>query len=178
MKRKLTPQEKKRHSLAKDHPLQAEAPKAFRRKWPKSKRIAEKVLRAKIRDHLHALTGTVNPDAVDATDTTRFKRPVIRKWGCASLAEVIGQKRDRRSRSGGRKQRSQFRRALELVIRSVLPNMLYCTIFSPSPSEGTFYAFLHYNLTDDTKYRWSRIQIIHEAGTSRIAGIEPHDGLW
>jgi hypothetical protein len=92
MRHKLTPQEKKRHSLAKDHPLQAEAPKAFRRKWPKSKRIAEKVLRARIRDHLHALRGSVSSEAVDATDTTRFKRPVVRKRGCASLAEVIAQK--------------------------------------------------------------------------------------
>ncbi|HNY33003.1 MAG TPA: hypothetical protein PKO15_19150 [Fibrobacteria bacterium] len=178
MKRKLTPQEKKRHSLAKDHPLQAEAPKAFRRKWPKSKRIAEKVLRAKIRDHLHALQGAVGPDLVDDIDTTRFKRPVIRKWGCASLAGVIARKQHRRIRSKGRKQASLFRRALEAQIRSLIPSLQSCTIHSPLPSEGTFYAFLRYNLCEDATYRWSRIQIAHEHGSSRIVALEPHDGLW
>lgn len=178
MKRKLTPQEKKKHSLAKDHPLQAKTPKAFRKKWPKSKRIAEKVLRAKIRDHLHELRGTVSSDQVDVTDTTRFKRPVIRKWDCCSLAEVIAHKHNRRRQSVGLKEGSQYRRGLESAIRSLLPSMLYCTIFSPSLSEGSFFAFLHYNLTDNTKYRWARIQVVHEAGESRIAAIEPHDGLW
>ncbi|MBK9578573.1 MAG: hypothetical protein IPK50_11885 [Fibrobacterota bacterium] len=178
MRHKLTPQEKKRHSLAKDHPLQAEAPKAFRRKWPKSKRIAEKVLRAKIRDHLHVLRGSVNPDAVDATDTTRFKQPVIRKWGCASLAEVIAQKQDRGVCSVGRRRNNQLRRALAQVIRTHLPNMRHFTVYAPQASDGPFFAILHYNLEDDTRYRWARIRVVHDAGASRIATMEPHDGLW
>jgi hypothetical protein len=52
-----TPQEKKRLSLKKNHPLQAEYPKAFRKGWPRKRRAAEKGLRTKVGQELARAEG-------------------------------------------------------------------------------------------------------------------------
>ena len=178
LKRKISPQEKKKYSLEKDHPLQADAPKAFRKKWPKAKRAAEKMLRSKIRDELHELKRGINQEDIDANDTSRYKRPVLRKWQCAPLGEIIERKHERRIKSFGRKKRSQFKIGIERAIRHLDHSIQFCTVYSPLPVEDKFYAFIHYNSIDDLKYRWSRLEISKIEDQYRIVNIEPHDGLW
>lgn len=88
MKRQRSPQEKKRLSLTRDHPLLAKYPKAFRKSWPKQTRSAERARRTADRIAL----------ATDADDFVPTRRESVRKWGGAPLGDVIAGKLERRAR--------------------------------------------------------------------------------
>jgi len=112
MKKRKSPQEKKKLSLEKDHPLQAKYPHVFRKSWSKKRRYAEKSLRNKVRQELERARGEVNQDLIDDLDTTRHRRIEIRKWGSFSLGEVIRHKEARRIASYQRRQRRRIRLAV------------------------------------------------------------------
>ena len=118
MKKRRTPQEKKKLSLEKDHPLQAKYPHAFRKSWRKKRRHAEKSARNKLRQEVEQIRGEVSKDLLDDLDTNNHRRVEIRKWDSLSLGEVIKHKEARRIGSYQRKQRNRVQRAvIQLFIK-------------------------------------------------------------
>ena len=107
-RRTRSPQEKKQLSLAKDTPLGAKYPKAFRKKWPVKKARAKRSFRHAQR---HALER--DPDN-DVPPTTRFPR----KWGQATLGEVIVAKTERRAAVAANPRKSPAARARRQARRS------------------------------------------------------------
>jgi hypothetical protein len=88
-KRRRSPQEKKRLSLERDRPVaSSEYPKAFRKQWPRKKARAERARRSADRQ---ALT-------VDPAGFVPARRKRVRKWGTATLGEVIADKLERRAK--------------------------------------------------------------------------------
>lgn len=108
--RRKTPQEKKRLSLERDHPLLAEYPKAFRKKYPRKRRKAQKGLRTKVSQELHRASGPHDEALADRVVPERFRRKEVRKWGAAQLGEVIKSKQERRVQSYRRKKDAQAAR--------------------------------------------------------------------
>jgi hypothetical protein len=87
-RRQRSPQEKKALSLARDRPLVAKYPKAFRKKYPRKKAYAEGARRSADRQSL----------AADPLGFTPAPRELVRKWGAPSLGDVIAGKKERRAR--------------------------------------------------------------------------------
>ena len=108
--RRKTPQEKKRLSLERDHPLLAKYPKRFRKTWPVKRRKAEKGLRGKVSQELQRAVGTNDESQSENVLPERFVRKQVRKWGSLPLGEVIKAKRERRESSYRRKKDAQVAR--------------------------------------------------------------------
>lgn len=85
-RRRRAPPEKKRQSLARDTPLSAKYPKAFRKQWPRVKAVAERAFR-------HARRRLLDAGDEDAT----VRREVVRKWSQPQLGEVIASHAQRRA---------------------------------------------------------------------------------
>jgi len=89
MRRRRSPPEKKRLSLARDNlSTTGEAPHALRNHWKRKKRSAEKARRGAEREAL----------AVQPGDFTPVRRRTVRKWGFARLGEAIAAKRETREK--------------------------------------------------------------------------------
>ena len=87
-RRRRSPPEKKRLSLARDNLMTSgESQHALRKHWRKKKRNAERVRR----------TGERVALAVQPDDFAPVRRPRVRKWGYARLGEEIAAKRERRA---------------------------------------------------------------------------------
>ena len=105
-----TPQEKKRLSLKRDHPLLAEYPKRFRKTWPVKRRKAQKSFRLKVAQELHRAVEAKNETLAEDVIPERISRKKVRKWGAAPLGQVIKWNRKHRERSYGRKKDAQAKR--------------------------------------------------------------------
>ena len=110
MKEARTPQEKKRLSLERDHPLQAKYPHGFRRSWPKKKRIAQQAFRHGVKQALVRAKGPVDDAAEDALDVDGLRRKTVRKWASVPLGQIIQKKKKRRILSYRRKKNAQLER--------------------------------------------------------------------
>lgn len=106
-----TPQEKKRLSLKKDHPLVAEYPHAFRKSWPKKKRRAQRTFRRKTKQALDQGKGPIDPAAEEWVDSGGIRRKPVNNWGAPALGEVIKRKKIRRIESYRRKKKVKAARA-------------------------------------------------------------------
>lgn len=106
-RRRRSPPEKKRLSLARDNlSTTGEAPHALRNHWKKKKRGAERARRTAERVALE-----VRPD-----DFAPVRRPTVRKWGFARLGAEIAEKLERRAdetprKSAAARERRRLRRA-------------------------------------------------------------------
>ena len=107
-RRRLSPQEKKRHSLAKDNlSTTGEAPHALRNHWKKKKRTAERARRTAERVSLDTQPDSFAP----------VRRRTVRKWGWPRLGEAIAAKvearatRPPRKSEAARKRRRRKRKA-------------------------------------------------------------------
>jgi hypothetical protein len=107
MRERKTPQEKKRASLERDHPLQAKNPHAFRKGWPAKERSAQKAFRHGVRQALRRAQGPADPVVEERVDVAGVRRRRLRKWGAAPLGEVIERKQARRVTSYRRKKNVQ-----------------------------------------------------------------------
>lgn len=87
-RRVRTPQEKKRLSLTRDSIVGAEYPHALRKHWGSRKRSAERARRTAERVALATAREGFAP----------VRRRTVRKWGSATLGEVIAEKQERRAR--------------------------------------------------------------------------------
>ena len=85
-RRRLTPQQKKRQSLARDTPLAAKYPKGFRKHWPRKKAVAERAFRHAQRQSIAA-----------GNDDPAVRRRTVRKWPQAKLGETIAANAQRRA---------------------------------------------------------------------------------
>jgi len=105
-RRRRSPQEKKRLSLARDNlSTTGEAPHALRKHWKKKKRNAERARRTAERVVLE-----VRPD-----DFAPVRRRTVRKWGWQRLGEAITAKLEARSdqtprKSAAARERRRLRR--------------------------------------------------------------------
>lgn len=87
-RRHRSPQEKKKLSLDRDHPLSTKFPKALRKHWPQRVASAQRSFR-----HASKQALATEHDPADV------HRPVVRKWGTgAHLADVIAEKKARRAK--------------------------------------------------------------------------------
>lgn len=109
MRIRKTPQQKKRLSLAKDHPVNVEHPHAFRKSWPAKKRFAQKKFRHAVAQELNRVKGVSIPQIPDV-DVNGIRRKTVKKWGSSSLGEVIKRKHARRIVSFRRKKNAQMER--------------------------------------------------------------------
>jgi len=98
MKKRLSPQEKKRVAYEKDHYVSAgESRHAFRKNWPKKKRKANKIHRHRASEALHSLERMANLAVVEdspievTADQLRKADPreKLTKWGVQSLREYL-----------------------------------------------------------------------------------------
>jgi hypothetical protein len=87
-RRHRSPQDKKGLSLARDRPLVAEYPKAFRKQFPRKRTYAEGARRSADRRGL----------AADPDGFTPVRRATVRKWGAPILGDVIAGKQRRRAK--------------------------------------------------------------------------------
>jgi hypothetical protein len=105
-RRRRSPQEKKKLSLARDNlSTTGEAPHALRNHWKKKKRSAERARRTAERISLD-----VQPDAF-----APVRRRTVRKWGSQRLGEAIVAKRKVRAdqtprKSAAARERRRLRR--------------------------------------------------------------------
>lgn len=86
-KRRRSPQEKKRISLARDRPVSSEYPKSFRKQWPRKKAFAERARRTAERQAL-----TTDPGGFAAVPRRR-----VVKWGTITLGEKVAVQLERRA---------------------------------------------------------------------------------
>jgi hypothetical protein len=108
-RRRRSPPEKKRLSLARDNlSTTGEAPHALRNHWKKKKRNAERVRRTAERVAL-----AVQPD-----DFAPVRRPTVRKWGYARLGEDIARKLEGRAASSKKPRKSAAARERRRLRRS------------------------------------------------------------
>jgi predicted ribosome quality control (RQC) complex YloA/Tae2 family protein len=107
MRARKSPQEKKRASLERDHPLLAKNPHAFRKGWPLKERSAQKAFRHKVTQALRRAQGPADPVVEERVDVAGVRQKRIRKWGGAPLGEVIKQQQARRVASYRRKKDAQ-----------------------------------------------------------------------
>lgn len=103
-----TPQEKKRLSLERDHPLSAKYPHAFRKSWPRKKRKVQKAFRHAVKQRLGAGKGTVDLQVDGMPDLGGIRRKKKQKWGAFPLGVVIQQKKQRRILSYRRKKNAKL----------------------------------------------------------------------
>ena len=108
MRSKKTPSEKKRLSLQKDHPVQAQYPHGFRKSWPLKERTAQRTFRRQIKQTLAEALGTVDPDADTDIDVDGINRKIVRKWPTKPLKAVIESKKARKITSYRRKKNAQL----------------------------------------------------------------------
>ncbi len=93
-RRRRSPQEKKRLSLARDNlSTTGEAPHALRNQWKKKKRRAESARRTAER-----IAVKVRPD-----DFAAVRRRTVRKWGSVRLGQAIAAKLEARADQTPRK---------------------------------------------------------------------------
>jgi predicted ribosome quality control (RQC) complex YloA/Tae2 family protein len=109
MRERKTPQEKKRASLERDHPLQAKNPHAFRKGWPAKERSAQKAFRHGIKQALRRAQGPADRLVEERVDVADVRRRSLRKWTPAPLGRVIEQKQARRVTTYRRKKNVQRR---------------------------------------------------------------------
>ncbi|MBI4676775.1 MAG: hypothetical protein HY748_04265 [Elusimicrobia bacterium] len=103
-----TPQEKKRLSLKRDHPLLAEYPHGFRKSWPRKRRRAQQTFRHKVKQDLNPAKGTMDSAIVERLDPERNRRKKIPKWSSRPLGQVIKEKKERRIFSYRRKKNARL----------------------------------------------------------------------
>ena len=100
MKKRRTPQEKKRLHYTKDHMVLAEYPHRFRKRWPKKKAQVNQAYRHAVRQALIATRHALDPENAQSSSQAIPRKP-LQKWGVVSLRERVEIKRAvRRSRLG------------------------------------------------------------------------------
>jgi hypothetical protein len=95
-----SPPEKKQLSLARDRPLLAKNPKAFRKNWPKKKQAVQGAFRTAQRDAI-----------ASGDDPASVSRRELRKWGPSPLGEVVADKLTQRDKLRANPRKSSEARA-------------------------------------------------------------------
>jgi hypothetical protein len=110
MKQKLTPQEKKKLSLERDHVvLGGENDKAFRKKWPRKKANSTRAFRHKVNAAVsHATEANSDEQELKAKDCVRLE---MRKWGVTPLGKAIDDRKQNRLEMHGARIRRRLKKA-------------------------------------------------------------------
>jgi hypothetical protein len=93
-----SPNLKKQLRLDRDHRVEAEYPKAFRKNWPKKKANGKRRLRRAQERMVHTATARDALDGVASDVRSGKLANPLRKYGVASLRKAIERKRERRLR--------------------------------------------------------------------------------
>jgi predicted ribosome quality control (RQC) complex YloA/Tae2 family protein len=107
MRARKSPQEKKRASLERDHPLLAKNPHAFRKSWPVKERSAQKAFRHRVKEALRRAQGPADPLVEERVDVGRVRRRRLQKWGGLPLGEIVKAKLAGRITTYRRKKNAQ-----------------------------------------------------------------------
>jgi|SRR5579863_6711689 len=127
MKKRVTPQEKKRLAYERDHYVSAgESRHAFRKKWPKKKAMVNQIHRRRAAEALHTLErladfGSIEDSAIEVTANQLRKvdpKKKLSKYGVKSLREYVKHSQE------GREERARRTSEEQAAIRAKYVNLI------------------------------------------------------
>jgi len=134
MKKRVSPQEKKRLAYERDHYVSAgESRHAFRKNWPKKKAMANQIHRRRAVEALHALerleeSGSIEDSTIEVTAEQLRKsdpRKKLHKSGVQSLREYVERNQSKREERARQtlKERARIKTRYEALIRALERNI-------------------------------------------------------
>jgi hypothetical protein len=134
MKKRVTPQEKKRLAYERDHYVSAgESRHAFRKNWPKKKAMVNQIHRHRAAEALHTLerlggSGSIEDSTIEVTAEQLRKsdpRKKLHKSGVQSLRKYVERNQSKREERARQtiKERARIKTRYETLIRALERNI-------------------------------------------------------